>query len=508
MLSDAPDLISSGDPGSPFSWNRTAISRTIELSGESRRTKPAAAALFVEAPKEGPIQDQMRDLAMKPLTTTVAGSLLALAGAGYTLADSTPVPHWTVNTLSEDDYNDFKVTALNGDGLMCGYASVPGESWSVQKGFITDGTTHTFFETGEAQYYPMVINDAGVAAGYSNGSEQLVRFEIVDGVPTFTDLGDLGSGGFTPQILKINEAGMITGRVPQGSGVYRAFQWAPESGLLDVMTGTGVEVTDMNEAGEIVGTTPEGAFHWFEGELQLLPGDDALSIDDAGRVVLRTASESETSFHQYELAGGGLQEIFTIDSGNETQLMTNDAGQALVIWHIADPDDPFETEPRMANWHAETGLEQIELPSSLLQLSCFGFNGSGMGLFVGLDVEYNWQLFFSRGLHNNGAFTDLSHRVFDLCDQDLYSVVGINDAGQIALQLDVDFNLEHSALLDMARPGDVDGDGSVGVNDLLGVIAAWNEQHTDDCGQATMPDLDGDRLVNVNDLLICIGDWD
>lgn len=51
-------------------------------------------------------------------------------------------------------------------------------------------------------------------------------------------------------------------------------------------------------------------------------------------------------------------------------------------------------------------------------------------------------------------------------------------------------------------PGDLDGDGQVGVNDLLLVIAQWN--CTSDC----TADADGDGTVNVSDLLIVIANWD
>lgn len=47
---------------------------------------------------------------------------------------------------------------------------------------------------------------------------------------------------------------------------------------------------------------------------------------------------------------------------------------------------------------------------------------------------------------------------------------------------------------------DVTGDGEVGTNDLLAVLADW--------GEADSPaDADGDGLVGVNDLLMVVGDW-
>jgi spore coat protein CotH len=53
-------------------------------------------------------------------------------------------------------------------------------------------------------------------------------------------------------------------------------------------------------------------------------------------------------------------------------------------------------------------------------------------------------------------------------------------------------------------PGDLDGDGTVGVSDLLIVLDAWGV-----CGDPSdcPADLDGDGTVGVSDLLIILGEW-
>ena len=50
--------------------------------------------------------------------------------------------------------------------------------------------------------------------------------------------------------------------------------------------------------------------------------------------------------------------------------------------------------------------------------------------------------------------------------------------------------------------GDANGDGSVGVEDLLLVIAEWN------CVTGCTADLTGDGIVDVSDLLTVIANWD
>ena len=53
--------------------------------------------------------------------------------------------------------------------------------------------------------------------------------------------------------------------------------------------------------------------------------------------------------------------------------------------------------------------------------------------------------------------------------------------------------------------GDVDGDGLVGVTDLLILLGAWGP--CADPPAACPADLDGDGMVGVSDLLIVLGNW-
>ena len=53
-------------------------------------------------------------------------------------------------------------------------------------------------------------------------------------------------------------------------------------------------------------------------------------------------------------------------------------------------------------------------------------------------------------------------------------------------------------------PGDIDGDGSVGVKDLLILLGSWGP--CDDCNDCPA-DLDDDCSVGVKDLLILLGNW-
>jgi hypothetical protein len=53
-------------------------------------------------------------------------------------------------------------------------------------------------------------------------------------------------------------------------------------------------------------------------------------------------------------------------------------------------------------------------------------------------------------------------------------------------------------------PGDLDGDGAVGILDLLLLLGAWGS--CGDCGNCPA-DLDGDCAVGVTDFLILLANW-
>ncbi len=54
-------------------------------------------------------------------------------------------------------------------------------------------------------------------------------------------------------------------------------------------------------------------------------------------------------------------------------------------------------------------------------------------------------------------------------------------------------------------PGDVTGDGSVSVQDMLAVLAAWGPCPAPPT--ACPADVTGDGAVDVNDLLMVLGNW-
>ncbi len=54
----------------------------------------------------------------------------------------------------------------------------------------------------------------------------------------------------------------------------------------------------------------------------------------------------------------------------------------------------------------------------------------------------------------------------------------------------------------LGPPADLDGDGAVGITDLLILLSAWG-----DCARPCAADLDGDGAVGITDLLILLASW-
>jgi CxxC motif-containing protein (DUF1111 family) len=83
------------------------------------------------------------------------------------------------------------------------------------------------------------------------------------------------------------------------------------------------------------------------------------------------------------------------------------------------------------------------------------------------------------------------------CDEN-----GVGDFVQIASDPSVDG--DQNGVLDDCEscPADVDGSGTVGIDDLLAVIAAWAP-----CAKGCDEDVDGDLFVGVNDLLAVVAAW-
>ncbi|HEY3268715.1 MAG TPA: choice-of-anchor Q domain-containing protein [Armatimonadota bacterium] len=156
------------------------------------------------------------------------------------------------------------------------------------------------------------INGGGLIVGYaSNTASRFLRHAVVwqDGV-----IRDIGTfGGEQSYATSVNDAGTVVGYAQVGTGEYHAFSWQN-----NVMTDLGAQAGGesyaygVNADGQIVGSASVGwsshAVAWIAGkmvDLGVLPGDEAsaaYAVNDAGQIV-------GVSWHTvYDSASGAYSE--------------------------------------------------------------------------------------------------------------------------------------------------------------------------------------------------------
>ncbi len=68
------------------------------------------------------------------------------------------------------------------------------------------------------------------------------------------------------------------------------------------------------------------------------------------------------------------------------------------------------------------------------------------------------------------------------------------------------FDVSNAPFSIVPGPGDLDGDGFVGITDFLALLAAWGPC-ADPCPPSCPADLDGDCAVGINDFLMLLANW-
>jgi hypothetical protein len=103
--------------------------------------------------------------------------------------------------------------------------------------------------------------------------------------------------------------------------------------------------------------------------------------------------------------------------------------------------------------------------------------------------------------------------LFDVDDapqtEDLRTVMviedrGLNNAGQLAFHLTFTDGTSGIFVATLGLPGDLDGDGFVGINDLNLILTNWNQ--TVPPGDA-LADANGDDYIGIADLNAVLGNW-
>jgi hypothetical protein len=168
--------------------------------------------------------------------------------------------------------------------------------------------------------------------------------------------------------------------------------------------------------------------------------------------------------------------------------------------------------PRLAVWNGQEWLPEAILSNSPFPMTVYSLSlfdeGDGQRLIIGaVSGAFRWSGFESgiesMGLSNVGASTFIQTQLAEI-DPDLLRPVLwlgglLGSAGGVPSQ-----NIAQRIGCLPAGFGDLNGDGSVGVGDLLILLSDWGPCR----GSGPCPaDLNGDGVVSFLDLLILLENW-
>jgi hypothetical protein len=362
--------------------------------------------------------------------------------------------------------------------------------------FFLDGTQGTSDDSGIYFGTTLVVqeSDEVMAPGFSPGTLYLGFFDV-----KINDQGALLS------VLSIEDPAIPTTvdrallRFPGGAGPGEAILKEGDllSGQTDVIAdlGTGPHQSAFNAAGGILifvdlagATATDGAIYLINGSPVLLAQEGspspvtgrnwltlsapALDLNGSGGYVHTGQLDGDAAtnalivrngavFRQEGDAPPGLEKTgFAITSFGTGPLEINDRGG--VLWY-ADWNDP-DTE-------ADTGLYLDDV--MLLQEGVSVLEGSIVDIIRGVEDGYHMS----------------------------------DDGSLIVVEVVLLDGREGAFLIDVGGtcPADVDGNGSVGVQDMVNVVLAWG-----DCPRPPAPcpeDVDGDGAVGVGDLVSVVLAW-
>ena len=366
--------------------------------------------------------------------------------------------------------------------------------------------------------------------------------------------------GYRPATgLGINDLGHICGRELDCDLNDEPFFWSPETGriLLDIPTGFSEgRAQDLNSAGEIVGflrlnvrpqailwhrdqvielgIPPGGdssnalainsksqvagywgnlvfgpsplAFIWQDGVITDLtpdlgaPRSIAYDNNDLGMVTGWMGTNENTDAHAFIWDDGKVTDLGVIPGGFTAEGMAiNNLGHVAIQGRMFN--DQNEVIVRSFLWRDSQWIDLGVLPGCE-ETRVLDLNDAGQA------IGYCDGSVFHRFLWQDGAMWEINDLIqTNDPNFDTISLVwAINNAGQITGK-GHHFEFGSPALRlnpILPTPGDLDGDGVVGVKDLLILLGNWGP--CEDCNDC-VADLNGDCVVGVTDLLTLLGNW-
>lgn len=377
-------------------------------------------------------------------------------------------------------------------------------------------------------FFGLALNNEDEATGFFFGTDGTYNaFAYVGGA-----MLDISGGDNLTFGRGMNDLGWVVGWTDQFAPQH-AFLWDGTQ-LIDLGTlgGTYSDGHDVNDAGQVVGSAstpiPQGddshAMIWQDGEMTDLgtlggPFSEAFAINENGFIVgwswnaawdARAVYWNTDLTGPFELPSFGPPDRFTYAND------VNDAG--IIVGQVeVESVQGFPTY-RAARWEngevedlgllPEAGIGINEyFQISHVSTAAHAINESGVIVGMSFPHAIEPEVRFGPFVHRDGVMKNLNDLLLPGGDLIVTEVRDINDAGVIVGSARLpDENFSRAVLLVPVEftLGDLDLNGSVGVPDLLALLAGWGP--CPDVGPCAA-DLNDDRVVGVGDLLVLLANW-
>lgn len=387
------------------------------------------------------------------------------------------------------------------------------------------------------------------------------------GGATFTPLGDLPGGEFLSHAFDVSDDGAVvvgwSKANNQLSGKFRAFRWTVATGMVPLGHLGSPNVNGLARAvsGDglvIVGDTG-ASFRWTEATGMVEIGDgqcSPLGLSADGSIVVgvcHAAGDNEAAtwtasggWVAHGSAGQGIIDAFFSDVSASGTVA---CGQSMIVQPDVEPirwtqregftalgdvpggfhyalgwaisadgstivgDAIGDVGPDAFRWTAEQGLENLELAADgVSESTAQDVSGDGSILVGYADGGINAMLWDPAHGMRSLQQVLLEEHGLDLPGWTMLGASAVSSDGRTvvghATNPDGAIEAWRVELPAPSAPGDVNGDGAVGIGDLLDLLAAWGP-----CAAPCPPqsscaaDFDGDCTVGVTDLLTLLANW-
>jgi len=314
----------------------------------------------------------------------------------------------------------------------------------------------------------------------------------------------------------MNRHGHVVGYSTAAAGsTFHPYVWTPEDGTSSLGVpswaagdyGQALDINDSGTAVGLVGTVPyniRGCI-WIDGEMRQVEPfggteSQCLAVNELNDVVGFARLESG-KMRGFVVPNGNVDAIIELEAPEGGGARATDINEQRVAcgWG-ANEDGTYHA----LKWSLANGMEYLGEPEGW-QAFAYDINESG---WVGgkawgppslAGITYHGCAWI------DGEFVLLDDLVVNNDEGAQFRIArGVNENGWIATSLAWDDQDNRAAVLRPVNslPGDVNGDGVIGTDDLLTVISMWGP-----CEPPCSADLNGDGQVGTDDLLVILANW-